>query len=332
MSSSRRRPQIVLRVGETERVVDEIESGLIDADRGLYRRGGLIVSTGFDRMQTWDGKTVEIQIIEEIGDYALLEQIEAVMDFIRFDKENKRVPLPMTLVRTLKERRHRLRLPNLNGVTNCPTIKANGELVTKPGYDPSTGMLFDPLGLRFKPVPKSPSKAEAQASLARISRLLATFPFVDVDDKAVALSLVLTAIARPGLPSAPMHAFEAPVAGAGKSKLVDLASILATGHEAGVVAQGENREEFEKRLSMLLMRGDPIIAIDNCELPVEGELLNSTLTQARVTIRILGHSKGITVRSAALIIATGNHLVIKGDHTRRTLNGRLDPKCERPEL
>jgi hypothetical protein len=76
----------VLRAGETELVVDEIESGLLDVDRGLYRRGSLIVSPGFDRMQTWDGKTIEIQIIEEIGDFALLEQIEAVMDFVRFDR------------------------------------------------------------------------------------------------------------------------------------------------------------------------------------------------------------------------------------------------------
>jgi hypothetical protein len=60
-----------------------------------------------------------------------------------------------------------------------------------------------------------------------------------------------------------MHGFDAPVAGAGKSKLVDIASILARGCEAGVIAQGEDREEAEKRLSTLLMRGDPIIAIDN---------------------------------------------------------------------
>ena len=80
------------------------------------------------------------------------------------------------------------------------------------------------------------------------------------------------------------------------------------------------------------MRGDPIIAIDNCELPVEGELLNSALTQPRVTLRILGYSKGITVRSAALITATGNNLIVKGDLIRRTLISRLDPKCERPEL
>ena len=50
----RNRPTIELRIGETERVVNEIENALINSDRGLYRRGGLIVATGFDKMQTWD--------------------------------------------------------------------------------------------------------------------------------------------------------------------------------------------------------------------------------------------------------------------------------------
>ena len=330
----RRRPKIVLRVGETKRVVDEIETALIAARRGLYRRGGLIVATAFDEIQTWDGKTTRAQVIDERGDYALLEDIEAAADFFKFDKnkKRKRVSPPMALVRTLQQRRHRLRLPNLVGICNCPTIKANGELVTKPGYDPRTGILYDPLEVDFPQPSDRPTWAQAEEALARIAKMFSTFPFVTQDDKAVALSLVLTAVARPGLPFAPMHDFDAPVAGSGKSKIVDIASILATGHEAGVIAQGENREEFEKRLSMLLMRGDPIIAIDNCELPVEGELLNSALTQPRVTLRILGYSKGITVRSAALNTATGNILIIKGDLIRRTLMGRLDPKCERPEL
>ena len=51
-----KRPTIELRTGETERIVDEVEDALIASDRGLYRRGGLIVATGFDKMQTWDGK------------------------------------------------------------------------------------------------------------------------------------------------------------------------------------------------------------------------------------------------------------------------------------
>ena len=169
-------------------------------------------------------------------------------------------------------------------------------------------------------------------ALARILRLVETFDFVSKDDKAVALSLILTAIARPGLPTAPLHGFDAPVAGSGKSKLVDIASILATGHEAGVTAQGETREEAEKRFSTLLMRGDLIIALDNCEGPLEGVVFNQALTQQWANLRILGQSKAIRVRCAALITATGNNLIIKGDLTRRSVVCRLDPKVERPEL
>jgi hypothetical protein len=114
--------------------------------------------------------------------------------------------------------------------------------------------------------------------------------------------------------------------------LVDIASIIATGHEAGVMSQGKTAEEFEKRLGALLMRGDAIIAIDNCEIPLEGDILCSALTQPKIAVRILGRSEMPTVQANALFTATGNNLVIKGDLTRRTLVGRLDPRVERPEL
>jgi hypothetical protein len=172
----------------------------------------------------------------------------------------------------------------------------------------------------------------AEDAIKRLSRLIDTFDFVGDADRAVALSLFLTAIGRPHMPSAPLHGFDAPVAGVGKSKLVDIASILATGHEAGVTAQGEDREEAEKRLSAILMRGDPIIAIDNCERPLEGDLINSALTQTRVELRILGFSKVVTARCAALLTATGNHLAVKGDLTRRSVIAKLDPMVARPEL
>jgi putative DNA primase/helicase len=88
----------------------------------------------------------------------------------------------------------------------------------------------------------------------------------------------------------------------------------------------------EKRLSTLLLRGDPIIGLDNCEAPLEGVLFNQALTQQWVNLRILGHSKGVRTRCASLFTATGKNLVIKGDLTRRTVVSRLDPKVERPEL
>ena len=86
------RPTITLQVGETERAVNQLESLLVKSTRGLYQRGGLIVSTGFAKMQTWDGKTVAGQVIEERGDYALVEDAEAVAKFVRSTRRARRNP------------------------------------------------------------------------------------------------------------------------------------------------------------------------------------------------------------------------------------------------
>jgi putative DNA primase/helicase len=325
---------IELRVGETEKIVNEIERRLIASKRGLFQRGGVIVCTGFAEMPTWNKGKVITQIIAARGDYALTEDLEAVAGFLHFNKKGKLVACspPMRLVYTLKDREHRLRFPVLTGIVNCPSISANGELLDQPGYDPKTGILFDPLGAVFPRVPDCPSKQQAEAALKRLLRLIETFDFVSDDDKAVALSLFLTIICRRGLPFVPLHGFDAPVAGSGKSKIVDIACILATGHEAGVVSLGKKQEEAEKRLSSMLMRGDQLIAIDNLDQPLEGALLNQALTQQQVELRILGFSKMVVARTSTSITATGNNLIVKGDMTRRAVVGRLDPKVERPEL
>ena len=129
------KPTIEIRPGEIGRIVDQVEAALIAANRGLYRRGCLIVSVGVDKVQTFDGKTIETQVIEERGDYALLEDLEAVAEFVRAgDKKAKKCAPPVAIGRTLKDRRYRLRFPALVALTNCPTIKANGDLITRPGF------------------------------------------------------------------------------------------------------------------------------------------------------------------------------------------------------
>jgi putative DNA primase/helicase len=213
-------------------------------------------------MRTWDGEEVVGQVIETRGDYALLEDAEAVAKFVRLDEKGEPRPCspPMSLVRTLKDRKLRLRLPPLSGIVNCPSITVDGRVLDKPGYDPATGTLYDQLGVSFPPVPDFPDRVRAETAMARILYLLHTFDFETINDRAVALSLILSAIARRGLPFVPLHSFDAPVAGSGKSMVVDIASILATGHKAGVTAYGDP-QEGEKRLSSVLMRGDPIIAL-----------------------------------------------------------------------
>jgi putative DNA primase/helicase len=129
-----------------------------------------------------------------------------------------------------------------------------------------------------------------------------------------------------------MHAYTAPAAGSGKSMLVDIASIIATGRETPVLAQGSTAEELEKRLGAAFLAGDATVSIDNCEQPLGSDLLCQVLTQPSVNIRLLGQSKNVEVLTNATLFATGNNLRLIGDLTRRALVGFLDPRCERPEL
>jgi hypothetical protein len=184
----------------------------------------------------------------------------------------------------------------------------------------------------FPAVPSAPGKDGAVAALGLLRSLVASFPFVGEADRAVAVSALLTACIRRSLPTAPLHGFTAPTAGSGKSMLVDIASVIATGREAGVIAQGKTEEELEKRLGSLLLAGDQVIAIDNCEAPLGGEFLCSMLTQQVVRPRILGRSEAPELPASAFVTATGNNLILLGDMTRRALLCRLDPKTERPEL
>src|SRR5262245_13318341 len=187
-------------------------------------------------------------------------------------------------------------------------------------------------GQRFPPVPQQPSKDDARAALEEIHQLISTFPFVSAADKSVAVSGFLTTLDRRSMPTAPLHGFSAPIAGTGKSKIVDMAAMLATGRLMPVISQGRNEAELEKRLGAELLAGKTAISIDNCEYPPQSSFLCQALTQRQLNIRLLGFSKTVETPANASLFATGNNLVVAGDLIRRTLMCSLDARCERPEL
>ena len=192
-------------------------------------------------------------------------------------------------------------------------------------------LVFDPGDDAFPPIPEAPTRSMAEAALQDIEDLLGDFPFVADADRSVATATILTACVRRSLRTAPAFVFTAPVAGSGKSKLVDIASVIASGREAGVISQGKDEAETEKRVASLLLSGLPI-AIDNVEAPIRGDLLCQLLTQTNVRMRVLGKSETPELPTNVLVTATGNNIVVEGDMTRRALVCHLDPGVERPEL
>jgi hypothetical protein len=328
------RPEIWVRAGEIGEAVDAAEQALIKRG-GLYQHANRIVYVGEEPVFTANANEVNTSCVFECGEHALAENLAEAASFIKYDSRKRDfvvVNPPPMIVRTLLERVGRFRFPVIAAVINAPALRPDGSLLSEPGYDAATGLFFDPRGWQFPAIPECPSREDAAAALGAIDDLIRHFPFVDDADRSVAISGILTYVARQSMRSAPLHAYTAPTAGSGKSKLVDIASIIATGREAGVIAQTPSEEEMEKRIGALLLQGRSIVAIDNCSHPLAGNFLCAMLTQTTVGIRILGQSKHVKIETNVSVTATGNNLVISGDVTRRSVLSRLDPKMERPEL
>ena len=326
---------IRLESGELLRNVDEAKSALIAAGGcGLYQRGGLIVRPIVSKLKAADGRLTFGWHLIPVVKLFMVETMMRAADFEKWDARARRcVPkdCPLPIAETYLARTGHWRLPVLLGVINAPFLHADGSPCEQPGYDAASQLLFEPNGRSFPAIPLRPTKADAAEALKYLERVIRAFPFVQPVDRAVALSAILTVLDRPGMRTAPLHAFTAPSPRTGKSLLVDIASLLATGQLAPVIAQGGSVEELEKRLGAAMISADPIISVDNCDRELASAFLCQILTQTRFKVRFLGHSRHVEVLNNAAMFCTGNNLVVAADLASRTLLCALDAGCEYPE-
>jgi putative DNA primase/helicase len=314
--------------------VDEAEAAMIEQGVDLFQRGGAVVRPSVAKIEVRGGTTEGIQL-HQVGAAEIREQMTKAAKFLTYRRTEgdwRETNCPEDIARTYSGLAGRWELRPLAGIIQALTLRADGSILDKPGYDEGSGLLLiPPPGVALLEIPSEPTKTQAADALAALKELVVTFPFETDADRSVWLSAVLTAAIRRTLRSAPLHGFNAPVAGAGKGKLADAAAIIAMGREAAAIVQGRTEEETEKRLGALLLSGDQIILIDNCTLPLEGDFLCSMLTQESVRPRILGKSEAPALPANTAIFATGNNLTAKGDMTRRMLRSTIDPRHERPE-
>jgi putative DNA primase/helicase len=220
----------------------------------------------------------------------------------------------------------------LNGITEIPIVRPDGSICDRPGYDEATGLYFDPNGRTFPPIVTPPTRKDALAALALLEEPLRDFPFLDPFHKSAAVAMILTAVIRRQLTRAPAFGVSAREAGTGKGLLVDVVALIATGRASPITRFTDDEGEQRKRITAALLAGHPLINIDNVTEPIDSAALSALLTSEIWSERILGVSQDAKVPSNALVVMTGNNLIVQGDMTRRVLLIELDAKCERPEL
>ncbi|ADP71270.1 hypothetical protein Rvan_2042 [Rhodomicrobium vannielii ATCC 17100] len=339
------KPLVQVRRGAIHEAVDAANQVLADPAIGIFSRSGRLVRAvvyegaqrtltsrprGEGNLDRPDGAIV----VRELGEAALCETLTRYANFEKYDGRAKdwvSIDCPTEIARMLLGRQgYGWAAPNLRAVVRAPTLRPDFSVLSEPGYDVASGLLF--LSDRiWHHVDSNPTRKDAAAALDVLLEPIEHLPFVDDVDRSAALALLLTAVIRPMLRNAPMFAVTAPAAGTGKSVTVDVASVLSTGKVASVITPTRDDIEMEKRLGAAAIEGDAVIAIDNISHPLASDQLCQLLTQGEVQVRILGRSENVKVPSTALICATGNNLTIVGDLVRRTIRIRLDAKREAPD-
>ena len=328
---------VVMEGGRLVPIVDCSELALLRSAAPIYQRGGMLIrpitlpQVGRPSAVGEVDRDAGARVLRPVREPWLIEQMSRSLAWYQ-RKGDALVPAdPKPLYARALLHRGAWRFPVLRGVRTAPTLDRDGRIIEQPGFDAPSGLLLDFAQGTFPPVPVAPTREDAEAALATLLMPLRGFAFVNAAARSVALSAMLTALVRLALRAAPLHGFDAPTAGTGKSLLAEVVGLLATGARPAAMSQGKCEAEDEKRLSTVLSTGDPIIHIDNCERPLMGDFLCSMLTQEVVQARILGYSERRVLPSTALVLASGNNLTCVGDVARRAVFCRLDAEVERPD-
>ena len=310
------------------------EDALINASVEVYQRGEKLVRPVIDEADATKGRLTKIARLFRIEIPYMQDLLCRNIVWEKYDYRKDdyiKINPPQNVTQLILNRYGEWKFRKVVGVITSQTLRPDGSLLSKAGYDDMTKLLLiDPPEMPY--ISESPTKDEAINSLNLLDSLLNEFPFVSEADRSVALSALITPVVRGAFTVAPMHVIRAPSPGSGKSFLLDVATAISTGQPCPVISAGKNEEELEKRLGALLMTGQSIISIDNVNGNLGGDALCQIIERPSVDIRVLGKSEIVKIETRSTIFANGNNISLLEDVTRRAILCTLDPNLERPEL
>jgi hypothetical protein len=217
--------------------------------------------------------------------------------------------------------------PKIRGTVETPTLRSDGTILDKPGFDKQSGLYHDPGTMTFPPIEQNPTLVQRKAALAILKEVYSDFPFCDEEDGikdlslSVALAMPLTGIMRRTLPTAPMFGIDATQANTGKTALAQVTAIIMTGRETAVRVFPTDDHQCKAELAAAFEAGDAMILYDNIDgdkQTVEGASLCAALTSERIQARRYGSNSGddqIMALTNSLMACTGNGLLFEGDMT-----------------
>lgn len=263
-----------------------------------------------------------------------------------------------TTVNQIAKRKQWAGLRPIKGILETPCLAASGRIISAPGYDEETSYILLP-SCDVGTIAEAPPRKHAEAALRYLwIETACDFPFrglgesdperdpgragrymlaCGIVDAFVGIATLLSIFARGAIAGAvPGGLFEAAGQGSGKSLQIHAQAMIATSRAAGVATfptrDGKpNEEELEKVLGGYALAGSRIVAFDNIRGLLAGATLEKVLTAVdTVDLRILGASGQHTLPWWAVLLFSGNNMVMSDDVAQRLLVSRLESAWEDP--
>ena len=271
-------------------------------------------------------------LIQDLSLDSLMGELADAADFVRM--KNRGTPEfvfpPRDVVRYVFNRT-RWAFPKLTGITTIPTLRSDGSILSERGYDPPTGLIYDPPAGFSVSVAESPTEKEVGEALRIIDDWIGQFPYADAASLAGTLALALTPVLREVITGpVPLAAIDKPAPGTGGSLLVECLAIATAGREPGALGVSADDDETRKQITSKLRTGERWIFLDNVSIELKAPSLARALTCGEWEDRILGVSKTVRVPQRAVWVATGNNLALSLEIARRSYWIRLDARVEHP--
>lgn len=221
----------------------------------------------------------------------------------------------------------------LNGIAEAPLMREDGTLFAEMGYDSHTKYLCTYAGPKLE-VSEAPTRDDALQALNCLDDIIVDFPFAEPIHRSAWFSMLFTAILLPKINGpVPVFIVTANVAGAGKTKLVDVVSTIAQGRTAARQPYTDDDRELTASVTATLAQGTSLALFDNVDRPFGGSMIELMSTGDAVSVRRYGHNDStLHLRSHTMFMATGNNVVPRTrDVVRRVIVIEVTSQDERPE-
>lgn len=272
--------------------------------------------------------------IKVLAHATLREELSAAARWVSKNKTNggyERTIVPQSCVQAVYAREQWNGIPCIRGMVTVPMFRADGTVLTTPGYDPSSGLYYKPT-LDFGEIPESPTRDEAMAAKDRLLDLACDFPFESEIHQAGWLAGVLSHFVMHMITSpVPMFVIDANIRGSGKGRLTELAARIVTGSTFPTMASNISDEELEKRITAKGLEACIAVLFDNVRCRIGGSVWETLATTRKWDGRDLGKSKSLLVDIDFVTWLNGNNVALNGDMPRRTVHIKLNSPEERPE-